>query len=500
MPFDVERIKNETNLLDLVGGDTTLRGGAEKEGPCPKCGGDDRFHCTAEWWFCRQCYPPDNGEPHDAISYLQWRDGLDFAEACQALGGQDSGTYRDAPRRGETYHSAPPRRSSVLKETESPGDLWQERARIFCSWAEGQLWGSPEALAYLCDRGLSDESIKAAGLGYNPRELYDDPQRWGANFGRGKVWLPRGWVIPCEVEGILRYVKIRRVSGDLEAAAEWNDAHPDAARPRLTDKYIAIKGSKVGGAIYGLDDLQGHGECVICESELDTLLLRQFLGEIVGIAGLPGANARPGADTYMALGPMSAIHVCFDLDKAGDEAREWWGQFSGKVRQLVPLEHDVTDTWEAGHDLAAWAVPLLGPRDPEHRTAWARHYLDGIPDGPDDTTPEARLWLALYAELGKAEEKVTICTSDTRGDLQKNAEGCIPGPGTPAPDESEHASRGPETPAQRLARWNEGLWMETSAPEDVPEWIAAGHRFYRRGDGRLVSVPRGDACTDSVRR
>ena len=87
------------------------------------------------------------------------------------------------------------------------------------------------------------------------------------------------------------------------------------------------------------------------------------------------------------------------------------------------------------------------------------------------------------------EEKVTICTSDARGDLQKNAEVCIPGPG-PAPNASEHASKSPETPAQQLARWYGGLWMETSAPEDVAEGIKTGHRFYRRVDGRLESVPR----------
>jgi DNA primase len=408
MAYDTAEIKEHADLLDLVSHDTQLRrvtGGGEHAGPCPRCGGRDRFHCTAEWWFCRQCYPLDNGQPHDVIAYVMWRDNVDFATACQTLGGQEEGGYQGRSRSEMALYGSAVQRAPVSTEAEAPTDAWQDRARAFCDWAQEQLWQDGEALAYLRGRGLSDETIRGAGLGYNPRELRDDPARWGLVEERRKVWLPRGWVIPCEsaeelcVPAKLAYVKVRRLDADLSRERD---------RGRDPQKYIAIKGSKVGGAIYGLDALQGHAEGVICESELDALLLRQYLApdghEIAGVAGLPGANTRPGADTLAILGPLTRMHVCFDLDRAGDDAREWWGQFSGKVRELVPLAHDVTDMWREGHDLAAWAIPQLGPRDPERRTAWLVHHLDRLDAaafdcGGDDAAPTLAAWLALYREL-----------------------------------------------------------------------------------------------------
>src|SRR5712692_6483988 len=58
-------------------------GGGEYAGPCPFCGGKDRFRCwpaKGRAW-CRQC-----GWKGDAIQLLRDRDGLSFTEAKRALG------------------------------------------------------------------------------------------------------------------------------------------------------------------------------------------------------------------------------------------------------------------------------------------------------------------------------------------------------------------------------------------------------------------------------
>jgi hypothetical protein len=71
---------------------------------------------------------------------------------------------------------------------------------------------------------------------------------------------------------------------------------------------------------------------------------------------------------------------------------------------------DPNDALRAGHDLAAWAVPQVGPTcfanalNSTARAAWVRGLLDQLDeaafaDGGDDTTPTARLWTALYAEF-----------------------------------------------------------------------------------------------------
>ena len=62
-----------------------LRGKVERAGPCPKCGGDDRFSInTAKQVFnCRGC-----GADGDVIDLVRFLDGVEFVEACTTLAGK----------------------------------------------------------------------------------------------------------------------------------------------------------------------------------------------------------------------------------------------------------------------------------------------------------------------------------------------------------------------------------------------------------------------------
>jgi DNA primase len=58
--IDVKALKQQVDLLDLVGRDTQLRKvastrGGEYAGPCPFCGGRDRLRVQPErrLWWCR---------------------------------------------------------------------------------------------------------------------------------------------------------------------------------------------------------------------------------------------------------------------------------------------------------------------------------------------------------------------------------------------------------------------------------------------------------------
>jgi CHC2 zinc finger len=59
--------------------------GAEREGPCPICGGKDRFSInTAKGVFnCRKC----GGKGGDTIAFVQWLDGVNFDTAIATLAG-----------------------------------------------------------------------------------------------------------------------------------------------------------------------------------------------------------------------------------------------------------------------------------------------------------------------------------------------------------------------------------------------------------------------------
>jgi phage/plasmid primase-like uncharacterized protein len=62
-----------------------LRGAIERVGPCPKCGGDDRFsiHVQKQVFNCRGCEVGG-----DVIALVEHLDSVDFVTACTTLTGE----------------------------------------------------------------------------------------------------------------------------------------------------------------------------------------------------------------------------------------------------------------------------------------------------------------------------------------------------------------------------------------------------------------------------
>lgn len=396
--YDTQELKARTNLLDLVGRHTTLKKlaanvtghGAEYGGRCWMCNSGHRVHVQPDAqgggrFFCRQCHP-DWG---DAIEFCKWAYGDTFEQACERLG-----AVENANTPGPAHHgaAAPAPSTLAIRPTETPPPTWQERARAFVTWAQGQLWQTPAALDYLHGRGLTDDTIRAAGLGWNGRDWSRRPtsamrrEAWGLepDDEHPCVYVPIGLVIPCELGGVLQYVKVRRPNGTPG------------------DKYIAITGSKKAGVLYCapgpvLPDM------ILTEGELNALSLYQVLGPLCSYGSLGDANNLPGGASMGVLLQVARVWTRYDPDKAGSEGRDKLGEMSARVRCLTwPWEDckDPNDALLAGHDLAEWAVPQVGPRDPTAREAWAHDLLWQIEDaafaqGGDDTTPISRLWCAL---------------------------------------------------------------------------------------------------------
>jgi len=384
MTCDLTVLKQRTDLLALIGHDTILKRvasthGGEWAGPCPFCGGTDRLRVWPNQdggrFWCRQC-----GAQGDAIAYLQRRDNLTFAQACDQLAGGKMASSVRLPK-GTGSRPAP---EHLFPETEPPSAVWQARAREFVAYAQGQLWQENDALAYLAQRGLGDDIIRAAGLGYNPREMKGKVARWGVDGAY--VWLPRGWIIPCESGGILWYVKIRR--------------HPDDLEPDAKDKYRTVKGSRL--TMYGLDTLaQTHyTDCIICEGEFDALLLRQHVGSLVGCVALGSASKGLDMQAVDQLVAIRRVWLALDTDKAGQDGARKLLAASARIHPLpVPgNNNDVTDGWKAGHDLVAWIVPAIGPRDRDRRALWLKYHLDKLGDQADHDDHVWRVWQALVAE------------------------------------------------------------------------------------------------------
>jgi len=510
--FDAKAINAGVNLVDLVGQSVTLRhvSGEEYAGPCPKCGGTDRFHVTRAWAFCRQCWPLGEGLPHDAIGFVRWRDNSAFSEACGTLGGDKSALQ--APGLGPSPRTRPP--AAPLPTAAAPGDLWQAKARAFVAWAQQNLWEKePQALDYLVSRGLSLETIKAAGLGYNPTDYTGKharkPEDWGLDPAKYKagVIIHRGWVIPCETGGTLAYVKVRRPQEDIDAAKAWNAAHPGAEYPKSEAKYLCISGSAKLGAIYGLDHVAGAFDLILCEGEINALTLRQELAGVAAVVSVGDAGNKPTAGALATMATVPRWFLAFDHDKAGTSGAAWWDERSKRIRPLPWAwaakgdKYDVNDAKRDGEDLPAWAIPHLGPspEDTDKRRAWARYWLDKLIDVPTDPSgPVARSFVAIlgeYEALGPdyGPEDVWQPADGPQGGGDLRQGGGDPatmaafeeltGGGDPQGAELVCSETGEDGPP-----WPEDLdgWQEIAAPEWSPEDLTGGRKWFQCGD-RIIS-------------
>lgn len=236
----------QVSLLHLVEPDTTLvriagTHGGEYAGPCPFCGGADRFHVTpaAGKWYCRQCAARGG----DAIDYVMRRRNLTFQEAITYLTGQPS---LPAQPVAPAYARPSAEPSWTLPAWQHAAQLLDEQAR----WALAAPEGAP-ARAYLAGRGLEPLAWQAWRLGF----------RWAWHTVQ-KAELPAitlPWHAPTGEIMALQYRFCERSYGSPELGKR--------------DRF----GQKPGGdrRLFGLPLLAGRDTLILCEGELNAVSLWQ---------------------------------------------------------------------------------------------------------------------------------------------------------------------------------------------------------------------------------
>lgn len=123
------------------------RCGAELVGPCPVCGGRDRFavHLRRNIWNCRGC--ERGGDPIDLVRHVE---GVGFNEAVAALNGGSAGSDR------------PIALSECRGGAKTPPDDGERSARALAIWNEAAHPAGTSVERYLARRGV-DLPIEAAG-------------------------------------------------------------------------------------------------------------------------------------------------------------------------------------------------------------------------------------------------------------------------------------------------------------------------------------------------
>ena len=309
--------------------------GGEYASPCPGCGGKDRFrywplHDRGERWWCRQC-----GRSGDSIQYLKEFRHLSYGEACRVLG--KSPDDKPFHKRSFSWHK-------TEKTGRSPGrgeettERWREMALRFAKWAHTQLLENRNVLAFLRkERGLSNDTVNAHGIGWNPSDSYmDRGERGIPPHENKKIWLPKGIVIPCYKAGIVQRIRIKTGKKEI----------PYYVLPGGSSQSMVLN---AGMSIY-----------VVVESELDALLLSQECKDR-GIIALGSAQTRPDEHTEKLLREADLVLVALDADAPGTkEAWQWWPSHFTRARRWPPVDaKDPCDMWKKGINLSQWIYAAI---------------------------------------------------------------------------------------------------------------------------------------------
>jgi len=310
----LERVKQAVDIVEVVSAHTDLRRqGARWVGLCP-------FHeertpsfsvdAQEKLYHCFGC-----GVGGDTIKFVEEKEGLGFAEAVELL----------AERYGVELEreKEDPRAEARRQQRRRLGELLDRTASFYAHF----LWDAEEAAkarAYLAERGLGEEVLRAFGVGYAP-------SAWD-------VVLLRGQRAGFKVEE-LRAVGLAqrgRSGGEYDRFRERimfpiRDRRGRtlgfggrAMRSDQGAKYVNTAETDFfhkSQMLYGIDlakeAIAKSGRVVVVEGYTDVLALHQAgIAEAVGVMGTAITEEQVAA----LSGMVDEVVLALDADSAGQEA------------------------------------------------------------------------------------------------------------------------------------------------------------------------------------
>jgi putative DNA primase/helicase len=198
------RIEDEVARRDIKLNGKLNSNGVERDGPCPRCGGTDRFsyNIKKQTWNCRGC--KTKADKGDVIGMVQWLDGCDFIAACTTLNGGDQ----------------PPKGNSKPREIVVSEFFYEDASGVVVSAQERVEYLNPDGTSVLKD-GKRKKIF---------RQKRPDPDRNGKWIKKvtdddGKPLVP---VVPYRLPQVLaavaagQEVLIVEGEGKADLLASWN--------------------------------------------------------------------------------------------------------------------------------------------------------------------------------------------------------------------------------------------------------------------------------------
>ncbi|MBP2147951.1 DUF7146 domain-containing protein [Xanthobacter flavus] len=256
-------------VLDELGrrGVALKRAGSEMVGPCPVCGGRDRFsvHMRKGVWHCRHA-----ARGGDVIDLVQYLDGADFLAACETLTGRP-------PPRGEGTRATPEelaareeqrRARAARQEAENNRYREAERRKVYALWGASMPIAGTPAEAYLARRGIPDPRSRDLRFKADFAFCHGHEEVDGRSYSRV---LHRGPALVAAITGPdgrfrglhMTWIDLARRKGKAEIV------DPDTGEVLPAKK---MRGSKLGGAIVLVPAWSGVARKVYAGEGIETLL------------------------------------------------------------------------------------------------------------------------------------------------------------------------------------------------------------------------------------
>lgn len=303
---DLDLIKQKINVVYLIQEYLPLKkAGVNFKAPCP-------FHPEKnpsfivsperQIWHCFSC-----NRGGDIFKFLMEKEGMEFKEALEYL----------AQKAGVTL-------SKKLVKKDSKDRFYEAnlKAQEFFHFILTKHNLGQEALEYLKQRGITDETIEAFGLGYAPRS-WDSLTKFllKRGFSAGEV-INAGLVVPSKSSCYDRFRG--RVTFPLIDTRDKIIGFSGRILGSGEPKYINTPQTSIfdkGHFLFGMQRSKGEirtkNEAILVEGEMDAIASYQ--------AGVKNAVSSKG--TALTQGQIELLKkytdnltLCFDMDLAGDFA------------------------------------------------------------------------------------------------------------------------------------------------------------------------------------
>ena len=269
------------------------RAGHELIGPCPRCGGEDRFgiNVAKQVWNCRGC-----GKGGDVIDLVQHLDGVDFIAAGTTLAGEPP-----PPKMNGANHAAEPKKiaAAKYKYEDEAGNLAFMVVRVEYQNADGAFVQTKD--------GKRQKTFRQC----RPDPEQSDKWIWNVD---GVAVLP--YKLPALIETIGNGHFVVIAEGEAKVDLLWTWNVPATCNAGGAGKWKPEHSAFLCGAdviIVPDNDMAGRKHCDIVAASL------QGVASSVRVLDLPGLGPKQDIiDWAKAGGTVERLH-----DLIAHEARPW---------------------------------------------------------------------------------------------------------------------------------------------------------------------------------